>query len=97
MISPNGKLRISLSDFNDLFFEIVQPQILSYSYRIALAKNFGSSFTNNFKNVQMIFTEPFDACDKIENFKEVRNGVAFITRGYIYIHTYICDKIYLFL
>ena len=43
-VSQNGNIDQPLSDLDDLFFEIESPEDIRYTYRIRIAKSFGSSF-----------------------------------------------------
>ncbi|CAH2241628.1 PRADC1-like protein [Pararge aegeria] len=67
----------------DVFFEIVDPPELSYSYRIRPAKDFGASFNEsfNFEKARLVPTIPFHSCSDIQNQDEVFGNIAFSERG----------------
>lgn len=69
----------------DIFFEIIEPEELLYTYRLKPAKNFGTSFaTDKFKLRKqnlLVFSEPRDACTTLVNAYALANNIAFIERG----------------
>lgn len=68
----------------DVFFEIVDPEELEYTYRLRPAKDFGGSFNNRKFKVQhgiLVPTIPKDACTKIRNHADIRGNIALIERG----------------
>lgn len=81
-VSQNGPLiDTSLSELEDLYFEIESPEDIKYTYRVRIAKNFGSSFTNII-HAKLIIAEPYQACDSnIINSKRLRGNIALILRG----------------
>lgn len=70
--------------FGDVFFEIIEPEDLEYTYRLRPAKDFGTTFTKDrFKpkrNV-LVLAQPREACTELENAKELQGTVALIERG----------------
>ena len=44
LVSKQGTIQETLSDIQDLFFEILKPDELRFTFRVRLAKTFGSSF-----------------------------------------------------
>lgn len=68
---------------NDVFFEIIEPEVLEYTYRLRMAKDFGVSFNDSFKKTMHVLvpTVPKDACTKIKNHREIMGNIAFIERG----------------
>ncbi|KAH8404049.1 hypothetical protein KR215_008591 [Drosophila sulfurigaster] len=65
----------------DVFFEIVSPQDLEYTYRLRPAKDFGVSFSQKLENVPMVLADPPEACQKIRNVREMHGSVALMDRG----------------
>lgn len=68
----------------DVFFEIVDPEELEYTYRLRPAKDFGGSFNSHKFNVNhgfLVPTNPKDACTKIRNFGDIKGNIALIERG----------------
>lgn len=70
--------------YGDIFFEIVEPEDLEYTYRLRPAKNFGAAFTKDRfaqKQNKLMFAHPRDACTELENSNELSGNVALIERG----------------
>lgn len=70
--------------FGDVFFEIIEPEELEYTYRLRPAKNFGAAFTKErFKpnENELVLVQPREACDTLENASDVKGNVALIVRG----------------
>lgn len=69
----------------DIFFEIIEPEELEYTYRLKPAKNFGGTFTQDiFKNRKrnlLVFSEPREACTALENPHQLSGNIALIERG----------------
>lgn len=68
---------------SDVFFEIVDPAELEYTYRLRPARDFGATFNASFKLVEvaLVPTQPKDGCTAIRNWDEVRGSVALVERG----------------
>lgn len=66
-----------------MFFEIVDPDDLQYTYRLRLAKDFGGSFDNSFKlhSHVLVITEPLDGCANIQNVDDIEGNIALMERG----------------
>lgn len=69
----------------DVFFEIVDPPELEYTYRIRPAKDFGSSFgasAFNVKEGKLVPANPSDACEPtFINERELKGNIALVERG----------------
>lgn len=67
----------------DVFFEIIDPPELEYTFRIRPAKNFGGIFNSSTKldEVNLVLADPEDACTKIHNWEEMFGNVALVERG----------------
>ncbi|CAH1099809.1 unnamed protein product [Psylliodes chrysocephalus] len=67
----------------DVFFEIVDPVELEYTYRIRPAKDFGSPFNASFhvKNVPLVPILPKNGCKPPDNLDDIEGNVALIERG----------------
>lgn len=69
----------------DIFFEILEPEELEYTYRLKPAKDFGGSFTaEKFKLRKrnlLVFAEPREACTTLVNADELADNIALIERG----------------
>lgn len=68
---------------DDVFFEIVEPEELEYTYRLRMAKDFGVTFPASFKrNMHVLVpTLPRDACSTLKNVENIKGNIAFIERG----------------
>lgn len=69
--------------FGDVFFEILEPPELRYSYRIRPAKDFGAPFNESiqFENARLVPTIPLHSCSDIVNYEEVVGQIALSERG----------------
>ncbi|XP_075975250.1 PRADC1-like protein [Anticarsia gemmatalis] len=69
--------------FGDVFFEILDPPELRYSYRIRPAKDFGAPFNESihFANARLVPTKPLHSCSDIENFEDIVGQIALSERG----------------
>lgn len=70
--------------YGDVFFEIIKPEDLEYTYRLRPAKNFGAAFNKErFKPNQnlLVLAQPRDACTDLENSSDLNGNVALIERG----------------
>lgn len=67
----------------DIFFEIVDPIELEYTYRLRPAKDFGAPFNESFnvKNIPLVPIFPQHGCETPHNSEDIEGNVAFIERG----------------
>ncbi|XP_063622134.1 PRADC1-like protein [Cydia splendana] len=67
----------------DVFFEIVDPPELSYSFRIRPAKDFGAPFNQSFhfEKARLVPTVPIHSCSDILNTDELTGHIALSERG----------------
>ncbi|XP_045498814.1 PRADC1-like protein isoform X2 [Colias croceus] len=67
----------------DVFFEILEPPELRYSYRIRPAKDFGGTFNSTFRmeKARLVPTDPINSCSDISNSEEVDGNIALAERG----------------
>lgn len=67
----------------DVFFEIIEPPELEYTFRLRPAKNFGGIFnsSNKLDEVNLVLADPEDACTKLHNWEEMYGQVALAERG----------------
>ena len=68
---------------NDIYFEIIVPEDISYTYRVRYAASFGSSFEKVYSNIQLVPTIPNDGCSIINNFDDIYGNVALVERGWV--------------
>ncbi|XP_001361941.1 PRADC1-like protein [Drosophila pseudoobscura] len=65
----------------DVFFEIISPQDLEYTYRLRPAKDFGVTFSEKFEGVPLVLTDPPGACQKLRNTRDLHGSIALMDRG----------------
>lgn len=65
----------------DIFFEILEPESLRYTFRLRPAHEFGSSFASPLSNVGLVLSEPLQGCASLVNRLEVRHNVVLVERG----------------
>jgi hypothetical protein len=70
----------------DIFFEIIDPIELEYTYRIRPAKDFGAPFNESFyiKNVPLVPIQPKFGCTTPDNIDNIEGNVALIERGWVH-------------
>lgn len=68
---------------DDVFFEIVEPEELQFTYRLRMAKDFGVPFGDSFKRHSHVLvpTDPPNACMDILNWADMDGNIALIERG----------------
>lgn len=64
-----------------MFFEIISPHDLEYTYRLRPAKDFGGSFSQKLEGVPMVLADPPEACQKLRNARDMQGSIALIDRG----------------
>jgi hypothetical protein len=80
-VSKNGPFDQVLSDFDDLYFDVVKPQDIQYTFRVRMARDFGSYFKKEYKNIPLVPADPYDGCKPIKNAQQVKGKVALVRRG----------------
>ncbi|KAL0880110.1 hypothetical protein ABMA27_002598 [Loxostege sticticalis] len=67
----------------DVFFEILDPPELRYSYRIRPAKDFGATFNDSllFQKARLVPTVPLHSCSDILNQEDIMGHIALAERG----------------
>ncbi|XP_037081568.1 PRADC1-like protein [Pollicipes pollicipes] len=65
----------------DVFFEIVSPPSLQYTYLIQVTRDFGVPFNFTLMSARLVPAEPAFACEPLDNCEDVEGAVAFIQRG----------------
>uniref|UniRef100_A0A023G0H1 Putative protease-associated domain-containing protein n=1 Tax=Amblyomma parvum TaxID=251391 RepID=A0A023G0H1_AMBPA len=76
LVSADGKL---LKE--DIFFEILEPESLRYTFRLRPAHEFGASFGSQLSNVGLVLSEPLQGCASLVNRLELRHNVVLVERG----------------
>ncbi|XP_049520533.1 protease-associated domain-containing protein 1-like isoform X1 [Dermacentor silvarum] len=77
LVSSDGKF---LKE--DIFFEILEPESLRYTFRLRPAHEFGSSFATQLSNVGLVLSEPLQGCASLVNRLELRHNVVLVERGF---------------
>ncbi|XP_071090078.1 PRADC1-like protein [Haliotis cracherodii] len=62
-----------------MFFEIIDPEQLSYTYKLRPARDFGGVFEHTLNKVELRFADPLDGCGTFTS--SMRGSIAFILRG----------------
>ncbi|XP_029039493.1 PRADC1-like protein [Osmia bicornis bicornis] len=80
------KTRGSFSDTSigsDVFFEIIYPPELEYTYKLRPAKDFGAPFNASFleERIPLVPTDPPHGCQIAKNAKELKGRIALVERG----------------
>ncbi|CAG9562768.1 unnamed protein product [Danaus chrysippus] len=67
----------------DVFFEILDPPELSYTYRIRPAKDFGAPFNSSvsFEKARLVPTIPLHSCSDLVNQDDIIGNIALSERG----------------
>jgi len=66
---------------DDIYFEILEPETLRYTFRCRLALNFGTHFKVEYSHINLVVVEPNDACSTAANRFELKNNIGLIQRG----------------
>ncbi|CAB3366069.1 Hypothetical predicted protein [Cloeon dipterum] len=68
---------------SDLFFEILEPKVLRYTYKIKPARDFGPTFNSSFyaQRVRLVPVDPPCGCGWPKNAAELEGSVALVERG----------------
>ncbi|CAG5117634.1 unnamed protein product [Candidula unifasciata] len=62
-----------------VYFEIIWPESLMYTFKLRQARDFGSKFDKVYQKVDMVLTDPEEACQELYN--DVSGAVALMLRG----------------
>lgn len=67
----------------DVFFEIIHPPELEYTYKLRPAKDFGAPFNASFleERIPLVPTDPPHGCQIAKNAKELKGRIALVERG----------------
>ncbi|GBM35540.1 hypothetical protein AVEN_106764-1 [Araneus ventricosus] len=65
----------------DIYFEIVEPETLHYTFRARPAQDFGVPFNSTYHNIGLVLSEPRHGCSAPLNKLELRNNIVLIDRG----------------
>jgi len=64
-----------------MFFEIIKPSEIAYSYKVRPAKDFGNPLNFSLNEINLVPTDPVDACGAMINIEEIEGNVAMVERG----------------
>lgn len=83
MMNEIATLPMQEIEGDDVFFEIVEPEELAFTYRIRPAQDFGTTFNRSFyvRNIPLVIVDPPTACEEVFNEEDVRGHVALVQRG----------------
>lgn len=70
---------ISVDEY--MFFEVLKPAEIAYSFKIRPAKDFGNPLNFSLTNIDLVPIEPQHGCSAIVNQEETEGNVAMIERG----------------
>lgn len=73
----------------DVFFEIISPPDLEYTYRLRPAKDFGVSFSQKLESVPLVLADPPEACQPLRNGREMHGSIALMDRGQVLLLSFI--------
>ncbi|KAH7973003.1 hypothetical protein HPB52_020145 [Rhipicephalus sanguineus] len=65
----------------DIFFEILHPESLRYTFRVRPAREFGSPFAVQLSHVGLVLSEPLQGCGSFVNRLELRDNAVLVERG----------------
>lgn len=65
----------------DLYFEVLEPSDIRYTFRCRPASNFGTKFNRAFKNIYLIPAKPLEGCSHLRNRFEAKGNILLIERG----------------
>ncbi|GFQ86503.1 protease-associated domain-containing protein 1 [Trichonephila clavata] len=65
----------------DVYFEIVEPETLHYSFKARPAQDFGVPFNATYNNIGLVLAEPRHGCSTPINKYELQNNIVLIERG----------------
>ncbi|XP_076363837.1 protease-associated domain-containing protein 1 isoform X1 [Tachypleus tridentatus] len=74
-------IEISKNVKQDIFFEIVEPESLRYTFKVRPAQDFGVYFNEPLQNVGLVISEPHHGCSAPINKLELKNNVILVERG----------------
>lgn len=68
---------------SDVFFEIIHPPELEYTYKLRPARDFGAPFNASFleERIPLVPTDPPHGCQIAKNAKELKGRIALVERG----------------
>ncbi|XP_033344463.1 LOW QUALITY PROTEIN: PRADC1-like protein [Bombus vosnesenskii] len=81
--SIGGGSYINTSIDPDVFFEIIYPPELGYTYKLRPAKDFGAPFNASFleEGIPLVPNDPPHGCQVAKNAKELKGRIALVERG----------------
>ncbi|XP_049785610.1 PRADC1-like protein [Schistocerca cancellata] len=83
-VESTGPLLENLDNFDfDIFFEVIEPEELAYTYKIRPAKDFGIPLNQSFagQGVDLVLVYPATGCGWPSNAEEIEGNVALVERG----------------
>lgn len=73
---------IDVLEYGDaVFMEVVEPEVISYLFKLRRAKNFGADFGKQHFGIALVPGDPYHGCSRLNNYNLVANSVALLQRG----------------
>ncbi|XP_048747027.1 protease-associated domain-containing protein 1-like [Ostrea edulis] len=66
---------------DNLFMQIVEPEDISYIYKVRPARNFGGEFEKIYHHIPLVVANPYNGCSKLDNGRRADGAVVLIQRG----------------
>ncbi|GFU04017.1 protease-associated domain-containing protein 1 [Nephila pilipes] len=66
---------------DDIYFEIVEPETLHYTFKARPAQDFGVPFNTTYHNIGLVLAEPRHGCSAPINKLELQNNIVLMDRG----------------
>ncbi|XP_061435403.1 protease-associated domain-containing protein 1 [Lethenteron reissneri] len=64
-----------------LYFQVLSPGEIRYLFQVRPAKDFGGVFNSRFDSINLVPSEPPDACSDLANGELLRGQIALVERG----------------
>jgi len=71
----------AMFSLEDVFFEVVEPAELRYTYLIQVTRDFGAPFNFTLLGARLVPADPEQACQAIANCDQLEGAVALVQRG----------------
>jgi len=65
----------------ELYFQVVQPDEIKYTFKIARTKHFGTPFSEALYHVPLVPVIPLQGCSRPVNIEKLKGTVALVVRG----------------
>ncbi|KAF6028721.1 hypothetical protein EB796_012972 [Bugula neritina] len=72
---------LDTEDSNAIYFEILEPVTLRYTFKSRPARNFGTSFNQSYQSVELVIGDPLNGCSAVSNAQQIRGNSVLFQRG----------------